>query len=385
VRHSVIKQHFETKKEVVMNITYVYPGSFCPPTYGHLHILKKAAELFDELTIVCSDNPNKTNKWFTPEECAELWRRGYQLPANVRVTTITELKKSHLDLSQVVIVRGVRDATHFEEEKGVMFLNRKELGIDKFFYLMSDPEYCHISSSKARQAATSLAIEHLAEYVSPLVITALLEHVLELKGLYMVVGKPGSGKSTFFQALHRLNTSVIVVNTDEFNQQLKPLLLQRFGKDLIGQALADEERLQAAIGQPWLELLKKALQNIPRGATAFIEIPYGLQSNKRMFRFIGGKIIYVGCADEEHEQQECTRRCLGRGTPELVPFIERIPGYSQSRVIAEQNKLQLFSISTAGTLAELQERIREFKAIIGKEGEDDGSYFYQDVARAFVR
>lgn len=368
-----------------MSITYLYPGSFCPPTYGHLHVVEKAAKLFGKVTIVCSDNPNKTNKWFTPEQCADLWRRGYRLPVNVSVTTIKEIRQSNLNMSEVVIVRGVRDETHFEEEKGVMFLNRKELGIDKFFYLMSDPEYCGISSSKARQAAASLDLDKLSDYVSPLVISALLECALRIKALYMVVGKPGAGKSTFFKALSQQDPQTVFINTDDFNQQLKPLLYRHFGRDLIRQALTDEQQLIAVIGQPWLEMLKEKLQSVKAGSTVFVEIAYGLQPNKRMYRFIGGKIIYVSCADDEHEPEECRRRCLARGTPELLPFIERIPGARQSQIISEQNCLQLMTINTAGTLAELQVKVKQFTGNIGKEGECDGSHICENVAGPSMR
>ena len=49
-----------------MKPVFVYPGTFCPPTYGHLAIVRKAAKLFprDVLNIVCSFNPGKKTTCF---------------------------------------------------------------------------------------------------------------------------------------------------------------------------------------------------------------------------------------------------------------------------------------------------------------------------------
>ncbi len=346
-----------------MKLTYIYPGSFCPPTYGHYQSVLKAASMFDRLYIVCSANPHKHDQWFTPEQCVELWQRAYSLPANVAVTTITEIKKLGLDLSQVVIVRGIRNENHFVEEKGVVFLNYQQLGIDKFFYLVSDDEHNQISSSKARNLAVDMELEKLSDYVAPLVISALLEHVLQVKNLFMVVGRPGSGKSTFFRMLHDNNPQCIHLNTDEINEELKPLLRQVFGHiDLVKLALTDEMTLKAVIAKPWLALLKERLSAVTTNSSVYVEIPYGLQPDKCLFRFVGGKVIYYQVGNGSNERDICQARLIRRGTPSLVPFIDLIPDWEQSQLIANMHNLAITKISAPEELNKLEQSVMTFQA-----------------------
>ncbi|PIR06725.1 MAG: hypothetical protein COV55_02685 [Candidatus Komeilibacteria bacterium CG11_big_fil_rev_8_21_14_0_20_36_20] len=75
-----------------MKPIYVYPASFCPPTFGHLHTATKAAELFSKVKLICSVNPGKTQRWFTPEERQILWQ-SYNLPTNITVETLKVLLK----------------------------------------------------------------------------------------------------------------------------------------------------------------------------------------------------------------------------------------------------------------------------------------------------
>lgn len=347
-----------------MRPIFVYPGSFCPPTYGHYQIMKKAARVFDDITIVCSENPNKTDKWFTPKECVDLWRNGYDLPSNVRVATINDVRSRELPLQNVVIIRGVRSETHFDEEKGVMFLNLRELGIDKFFYLVSDQDFRDISSSKARECATRCGIESIGSFVAPMITSALLEHALHLQNLIMVVGRPGSGKSTFLKMLGGLSNANIHINTDEITNELRPLLTSAFGdEDLFSIALHDEERLKAVIAKPWLERLRARLLAAPHGANCFVEIPYGLQPDKSMFRFIGGKILHIGCDNEQINHE----RVVARGTEAVTPFIKKIPDLTTSLEIAREQRLSLTHIDSSGTLESLYQAAIHLNELLRKE------------------
>jgi len=65
------------------------------------------------------------------------------------------------------------------------------------------------------------------------------------------------------------------------------------------------------------------LKNLPQDCNAFVEIPIGLQSDKMMFRFVGVKVIHLGCDDNDISRL----RVILRKTPELLPFIERIPNW----------------------------------------------------------
>ena len=157
-----------------MKPVFVYPASFCPPTFGHFHTVKKAAVIVDHLILICSINPKKTGQIFTPKECVGLWH-SYPLPANVEVMTLAEFVERKIDPKRIVMVRGIRDKIDSDYEQQVMFFNYQNMGIDKYFYLISDDVHKEISSSKVRQLAKEMQLEKLGEYVSPLVLSKLLE------------------------------------------------------------------------------------------------------------------------------------------------------------------------------------------------------------------
>ena len=338
-----------TKKEQIKPV-YLYPGSFCPPTIGHLSILERAAGFLPEITVICSINPNKKENWFTPEECANFWKT-YKLPKNVRVETLSEIQNDQtIKTSEIVMVRGIRDETDLEQEKKVIAFNSKNFGINRNLYILSEDKYKKISSTQVRELTQKLRIEELAKYVSPMIISALLEKVLNIKNLFMVVGKPASGKSTFLKILSEKDPNTIHINTDKFNDKLKPLIKKYFpNRDLVSMALNQEDELLKVIAVPWIELLKKSLRSIPKQSNAFVEIPYGLQSNKLMFKFIGGKIIYIGC----EKIKTNIERNETRGTPHYRDFIDKIPGLKETRAIVKEHNLTLNCINTNCALSDL--------------------------------
>ncbi|MEI7452346.1 MAG: adenylyltransferase/cytidyltransferase family protein [Candidatus Falkowbacteria bacterium] len=343
-----------------MKTIYVYPGTFCPPTLGHLNIVRQAAALFPELTILCSENPNKKDNWFTPEECRNLWS-SYTLPQNVRILTFTELQKLKVKNSKIVMIRGLRGANDFEAEKEVMFFNRQHFGINKFFYILGAKKYKDVSSSRVRLEANDLNLKNLSHQVSPLIISALLEKSLELKNVFLVVGQPGAGKSTFLKIMKEININNFHINTDDFNQQLKPLLKAEFGEeDLIQVAIKNEKAMKKVIAHSWFKLLNDSLKSTPTGANVFIEIPYGLQVDKLMFRFVGGKIIHIGCDDENKNLE----RVIARGTPQLAEFIKRIPNKEITIRIVKKYKLKAAYINTNCSLETLFEKAKKFNNLI---------------------
>jgi len=341
---------------------YVYPASFCPPTFGHLHTVVKAAELFPNVTLVCSVNQTKNGAWFSPDESKTLWST-YSLPSNTNVLTFDELSHQGLEMSSFVMVRGIRDENDAEYEKKVMLFNKERFGIEKYVYLFSGEQFRHISSSKVRDAALRVDLEELSGYVSPLVVSKLLEKTLGINHLFMVVGKPGSGKSTFLKALVKKDPNNVWVNTDDFNHRLRPLLVSAFGReDLVTVALTREEELKKVIAKPWMSLLEEALKSQPKESNVFVEVPFGMQPDKTMFRFLGGKVIYVGCDDKE-----TTSRIIARGTPQHLAFASRIPDLAETKEMAKKHHLCLFCAKTNGSLSALESRVERFNLWLNKE------------------
>ena len=183
----------------------------------------------------------------------------------------------------------------------------------------------------------------------------------------MAVGKPGAGKSTFLRTLAGMDSSCHFIDTDRFADLLAPQIENLFpGKDIVNLALNDERRLAEAIGPAWIELLKTALRRIPKNSYAFLEIPYGLMAEKRMYRFIGGRIIYFGCSNDKINLE----RNLARDTPQYIPFIDRIPGKTETENIARENRFELICVDTSGALAETKQRATDLLDRIRRR--DDG-------------
>lgn len=152
----------------------LYPGTFCPPHDGHLAIVKRLAEMFSAVYIICSVNPEKSGRvLFTPEECKQFWRC-YDLPDNVELFTLAELMETGIDFTNAPMVRGVRGDDDFEYEKKVMMENYHTLGINLFLVMVSDERFKDISSTKARELAKNGELERLCKIVARPIASAMI-------------------------------------------------------------------------------------------------------------------------------------------------------------------------------------------------------------------
>jgi len=343
-----------------MKTLYVYPGTFSPPTFGHLNVARQAAAIFPEVLILCSENPNKNQTWFTPAECQRLWS-SYSLPQNVTISTLAEFQPQLNQKTDIVMIRGLRSAADYEEEKRVMLYNHEKFGIDKCLYIFGHKRHQNISSSRVRQEVEQLKLDQLSQQVSPLVISALLEKVLKIKNIFLVVGQPGSGKSTLLKKLTEIDSRNYHINTDDFNHQLKDLLKKDLSEsDLIKMAIEEEAKIKRIIARPWFELLTQSLKSAPAGSNVFVEVPYGLQTDKAMWRFVGGKIIYVGCEDEAIN----LNRINARGTPQLAAFIKKIPNRLETKKIVKKHRLNASYINTNCSWLELAQKAEKINHLI---------------------
>ncbi len=335
----------------------VYPGTFCPPTFGHLEIVKEAADIYHEVFVVCSVNTDKKENWFTPEQCKQLWL-AYDSPANVTVLTFSEFVELRIDPDTLVMIRGLRNQEDAEHEKKVMLFNYTRYRIRKFFYIFSKCEYVHCSSSLVRKKVEEFDFVALKELVAPKIITELMQKVKNSKNFYLVVGPPGGGKSTFLKLLHSYNPRVVSILTDEINHQLKSLLWEHFeGQDLEDLVLNNEEELKKFIKKPWFDLLAQAVNSVPDEAHIFVEVAYGMQTDKELWKYLGAKILYVGPVDDYSMLQA---RVIDRGTPHLVTFIDRIPHFQQTKQLCDQHGLWLDFVNSEGTLAQFEEQAKQF-------------------------
>lgn len=160
--------------ETNMSTRAVYTGSFDPVTLGHLHIIRRASRLVDDLVVGIGINADK-HPLFTPEERLHLVQLVCEDVPNVRVLTFDGLAVDFVRACDAsVMVRGIRPMTDIAGEFTMMMANRQlDRGIETLF-LMADEEYAHISSSLLKQiAAMSAADDRLAKFVPRAVIPYL--------------------------------------------------------------------------------------------------------------------------------------------------------------------------------------------------------------------
>lgn len=133
----------------------IYPGSFDPVTYGHLDIIKRAAQIFDELTVSVLNNKLKT-PLFSVEERVNILKEATKDIPNVKVESFSGLLVDYAKSRDVhVVIRGLRAITDFEYELQNAQTNTllSEGALDTVF-LTTRLEYAYLSSSSVKEIAS---------------------------------------------------------------------------------------------------------------------------------------------------------------------------------------------------------------------------------------
>lgn len=135
----------------------VCPGSFDPPTLGHLDVIARAAALFDEVVVAVHANPAKTPHWDAQERVEALRECLVEALApaaavRVRVEAVQGgLLVDHVrSVGATAVVKGLRSATDVEHEQPMALVNRDLAGVETVL-LVADPRWGHVSSSLVRQ------------------------------------------------------------------------------------------------------------------------------------------------------------------------------------------------------------------------------------------
>lgn len=133
----------------------IYPGSFDPVTYGHLDIIRRASEIFDELTVSVLNNKTKTPLFSVEERVKMLEEATRDLP-NVTIDSFSGLLIDYAARKDIhVAIRGLRAITDFEYELQIAQTNRKfsDGKLDTVF-LTTSLEYAYLSSTTVKEIAS---------------------------------------------------------------------------------------------------------------------------------------------------------------------------------------------------------------------------------------
>jgi pantetheine-phosphate adenylyltransferase len=131
----------------------VCPGSFDPVTNGHIDIISRSAELYDQVVVAVLINKNKSSL-FTVEERIEMLTEVTAHYGNVVVDSFHGLLVDYCRANGIpVIVKGLRAVSDFDYELQMAQMNRGLAGIDTMF-MPTNPEYSFLASSLVKEIAT---------------------------------------------------------------------------------------------------------------------------------------------------------------------------------------------------------------------------------------
>ena len=133
----------------------IYPGSFDPVTYGHIDIIERASDIFDELIVGVLNNKSKTSPLFSADERVNILNEVLSGLHNVKVLSYEGLLVDFAMENDIgVIVRGLRAVTDFDYELQLAQTNSVlNGGVDTVFFTTS-LKYAYLSSSTVREVAS---------------------------------------------------------------------------------------------------------------------------------------------------------------------------------------------------------------------------------------
>lgn len=130
--------------------TALCPGSFDPPTNGHVDVVNRAIATFDRVLVSVIDNPSK-EALFSADERVDLVREIHG--EAVEVTSFEGLLVDHVrEMGADVVVKGLRTVDDYQYEAQMAQMNRHLSGMETVF-IMTRPEYGFISSSLVKEVA----------------------------------------------------------------------------------------------------------------------------------------------------------------------------------------------------------------------------------------
>ncbi len=154
----------------------VCPGSFDPPTNGHVDIIGRAASLFDEIVVAVLVNKSKKSLFTVDERIAMLGEIVTPYP-NVKIDSFHGLLVDYCREHDVrAIVKGLRAVTDFDYELQMAQMNQQLSGVDTLF-MSTSPEWSFVASSLVKEVATFGG--DVAHLLPPTVHRRLVERIAE--------------------------------------------------------------------------------------------------------------------------------------------------------------------------------------------------------------
>ena len=155
----------------------VCPGSYDPITRGHVDVIARAAEIFDEVVVAVVNHPiRKGSTLFSVDERIEFIEDATAELPNVRAASFDTLIVDFArEIGAKTIVKGLRAISDFEYETEMNQLNRQQAPDVESLYMMASPQFSFISSSGIKELAVFGGT--IDELVTPKVAARLKEEL----------------------------------------------------------------------------------------------------------------------------------------------------------------------------------------------------------------
>ena len=134
----------------------VYPGSFDPPTYGHIDIIRRSLPIVDEVVVAIVYNPQKDNFLFTPQERIDMFSEELtEVGDRVLYDSFHGLLVDYVDQKQAtIIIRGLRAVSDFDYEFQMALMNRRMKPHIETIFLMTGAAHFYTAARLVKEIAS---------------------------------------------------------------------------------------------------------------------------------------------------------------------------------------------------------------------------------------
>jgi pantetheine-phosphate adenylyltransferase len=134
-----------------MSVKALYPGTFDPPTNGHVDLIQRGSKLFEHLTVGILKNPVK-NPLFTVEERVEMLKEATSALGNVSIATFDGLMVEFArQKGATAVLRGIRAISDYEHEFQMALMNRRLAPEIETVFLQPAGRYSFVSSRMVKE------------------------------------------------------------------------------------------------------------------------------------------------------------------------------------------------------------------------------------------
>ena len=134
-----------------MSVRALYPGTFDPPTNGHIDLIQRGSKLFEHLTVAILNNPVK-DPLFTVEERVEMLKESTSALGNVSVATFDGLMVEFARRQGAkAVLRGIRAISDYEYEFQMALMNRRLAPEIETVFLQPAGRYSYVSSRMLKE------------------------------------------------------------------------------------------------------------------------------------------------------------------------------------------------------------------------------------------